>query len=459
MLIEPERRQFLWYFLYLCWDRPTYVVIGTFVAMDPHCALLVHRIQRMSRGKSARADQMNVVDLFSGCGGLSLGFQTAGFNVLKSYDNWSPAIKTYRKNFSHEIVESDLSKVGDLPSCDIIVGGSPCQGFSSAGRRCEKDERNSLVSVFAELVVKARPKAFVFENVEGFVTLDRGQFLFDLLSPLIEAGFCIHLRKVNVSNYGVPQHRKRVIAIGGLNWDPGFPAPTHSTFGAPGAHSLNRLELPRTPTFDKAMSGLPCALPQRGRSYTDPLDHFYTPFSEEDQARASALKQGQRMRDLPEELWHASYKNRAYRRVMDGTPTERRGGAPSGLRRLSGNEPSKAMTGGALRDFVHPHEDRPLTLRECARLQTFPDSFRFDGTMGEKCQQIGNAVPPRFSEVLAKHMLKALGTHHPSTNEGALLSFVPTNSTGKSPILQCVCTEVKERFLGQVVPEQGQLCL
>ena len=401
---------------------------------------------------------MNLVNLFSGCGGLSLGFRTAGFNILKSYDNWSPAIKTYRKNFSHEIVESDISKVNSLPLCDIIIGGSPCQGFSSAGRRYKKDERNSLVSVFAELVVKTRPRAFVFENVEGFITLDRGQFLFDLLSPLIEAGFCIHLRKVNISNYGVPQHRKRVIAIGGLNRDPGFPAPTHSTFGAPGAHSLNQLELPRTPAFDQAMYGLPRALPTGKYNHTDPLDHFYTPFSKENQVRASALKQGQKMRDLPEELWHASYKNRAYRRVMDGTPTERRGGAPNGLRRLCGNEPSKAITGSALRDFVHPHEDRPLTLRECARLQTFPDSFQFEGTMGEKCQQIGNAVPPGFSEVLARHMLKTLETPQPSINKGALLSFVPTHSTGKSPVLQYVCAEVEKRFLGQTFPKQEQLC-
>ena len=125
---------------------------------------------------------------------------------------------------------------------------------------------------------------------------------------------------MNVSNYGVPQHRKRVIAIGGLNWDPGFLAPTHSTFGAPGAHLVNRVELPRTPSFDQAMKGLPDATVGNGRNLHDPFDHSYSPFSENDQARASAMKQGQRMRDLAEELWHPSYRRRAYRRVMDGTP-------------------------------------------------------------------------------------------------------------------------------------------
>src|SRR5207253_590177 len=103
-----------------------------------------------------------------------------------------------------------------------------------------------------------------------------------------------------------------------------------------------------------------------------------------------------------QELWHESYRRRAFRRVMDGTPTERRGGAPAGVLRLRAEEPSKAITGGARSEFLHPTEHRNLTIRECARLQTFPDSFTFHGTASERSELIGNAVPPLLAAVLAR---------------------------------------------------------
>ncbi|MDE2597459.1 MAG: DNA cytosine methyltransferase, partial [Sphingomonadales bacterium] len=189
------------------------------------------------------------------------------------------------------------------------------------------------------------------------------------------------------------------------------------------------------------------------------LDHVFSPFSLADQERATLLRPGERMRDLPEELWHESYKKRANRRVRDGTPTERRGGAPSGLRRLKADEPSKAITGGALREFVHPFEDRPLTIRECARLQTFPDGFAFHGTQGEKIQMIGNAVPPRLARVIADTLLGDLEKSKSLENRGALLSFVPTASTGMSPILQKVTTEIERKFNCGRISMQEELCL
>ncbi len=163
------------------------------------------------------------------------------------------------------------------------------------------------------------------------------------------------------------------------------------------------------------------------------------------------------MRDLPEELWHESYRKRAHRRVMDGTPTERRGGAPAGLRRLSADEPSKSITGGALRDFVHPTEDRPLTVRECARIQTFPDDFAFVGTQNEKIQMIGNAVPVRLSESVARTLKENLQHAQRAKVPGTLLSFVPTLSTGMSPVLQTVYDEVNRFFLPGQAMEQRSL--
>ena len=146
---------------------------------------------------------------------------------------------------------------------------------------------------------------------------------------------------MNAANYGVPQHRKRVLGIGGLGWDPTFPAPTHSAHGAPGA-LLAGSRLPPAPSLSDALAGLPLAT--NGASEGN---HSYLALTGVDLKRAELLRQGQRMRDLPEELWHDSYRRRAYRRVMDGTAVEKRGGAPSGVRRLRADEPSKAITGAA----------------------------------------------------------------------------------------------------------------
>ena len=156
------------------------------------------------------------------------------------------------------------------------------------------------------------------------------------------------------------------------------------------------------------------------------------------------------MRDLPDELQHESYRRRAFRRVMDGTPTEHRGGAPAGLRRLRPDEPSKSITGGARSEFIHPFENRPLTIRECARLQTFPDDFVFVGSPSDQAQLIGNAVPPLFAYVIASTLAADLNAVTPSISEGALLSFLPTLSDGSSPALKQVADLVNkelERFL------------
>jgi DNA (cytosine-5)-methyltransferase 1 len=165
------------------------------------------------------------------------------------------------------------------------------------------------------------------------------------------------------------------------------------------------------------------------------------------------------MRDLPKALWHESFRRRAFRRVMDGTPTERRGGAPSGIRRLNGDEPSKAITSFARNEFVHPTEDRFLTLRECARIQTFPDDFAFSGKIADQALLIGNAVPPMFAEQVAKHLVAELRAD-PTQNasKGRLLSFVPTMSEGMSPALQQITAIVQRTFPlganGKRAPEQ-----
>ncbi len=387
---------------------------------------------------------MTYADLFCGAGGLSLGFQKAGFTCVVAIDSNESATRTYRRNFEDHILTDNITESTIIPSTDVIIGGPPCQGFSSAGMRRSDDHRNTLVRVFSELVVQHKPKAFVFENVEGFLTADNGNRVFDLLEPLVDVGYQIHLRKINAANFGVPQHRKRVIAIGGLGWSPRFPEPTYSAYGAPGASKAFK-HLPPCPTLADALRGLPrpTLLPPGF-----PDGHYYRPLSEQDIERVRLLKPGQTMKDLPTELWHESYRRRAFRRVMDGTPTERRGGAPAGLRRLRDDQPSKAITSGATSEFIHPIDDRTLTLRECARIQSFPDDFIFIGNTTECILQIGNAVPPRLAEVIALNLQLDLEkvSNIQSFKNGALLSFVPTVSSGKSPVLEDITYRIRRRF-------------
>jgi DNA (cytosine-5)-methyltransferase 1 len=376
--------------------------------------------------------QLTVLDLFCGAGGLSHGFANAGFDIVLAADKNRAAIATYRRNFSHPALELDLSSSPNLPAASVVVGGPPCQGFSSAGARRAGDSRNTLVSTFARIVAEQRPEAFVFENVEGFLTGNGGAHVLELLEPLIAAGYRIHLKKINAANYGVPQHRKRVLAIGGLGWDPTFPVSTHAAFGAPGAASHSS-HLPLCPTVAQALAGLP---PAASSGTGQAQGHTYRELLPSARVRAEQLQPGMTMSDLPSSLQHLSFQRRSARRVCDGTPTERRGGAPAGIRRLSPDEPSKAVTSGARTEFLHPREHRTLTLRECARLQTFPDDFEFCGTLSEQALLIGNAVPPLLALHIAHSLRRDLEAHKDRHGTGALLSFVPTRSTGMSPALQ-----------------------
>jgi len=388
------------------------------------------------------SDTLTMLDLFCGSGGLSLGFQRAGFRVIAAYDNDEAAVETYRVNLGAHVTRCDLGQENGLPRARVVVGGPPCQGFSSAGLRRSGDVRNSLVARFAHLVTVLRPVAFVFENVEGFLTAEGGGRLFDLLTPVVEAGYQVHVRKVNAANYGVPQHRKRVIAIGGLGWSPSFPGPTHSAYGAPGARLAAR-HLPLAPSIRSALRGLPAPAPSPPGF---PPDHYFRPLERLDLERATALKAGQRMRDLPADLWHQSYRRRAFRRVMDGTPSERRGGAPAGILRLAPDEPSKAITAAARSEFLHPEEDRYLTIRECARLQTFPDDFVLLGTAAERAELVGNAVPPLLAFAIARTLAADLAQERPRRRPGALLTFAPTLSAGMSPALRDVTERVSAAF-------------
>ncbi len=403
---------------------------------------------------------LSSIDLFAGAGGLTLGLQRAGFDTLMANDNWRPAVDTLRRNFDEAVVEdkcvrgltgaSVLERAGGTaPS--LVAGGPPCQGFTSAGARRAGDQRNTLVGEFARLVAEMQPRWFLFENVEGMLTAADGDFVIDLLDGVLDGGYSVRLRKVNVANYGVAQLRKRVIAIGALGSDPGFPSPSHRAFGAPGTQTDGTASLPAAPTVADALAGL--GEPLQETEQASVQGHAAVALSESDADRVSLLGPGQTMRDLPEKLRHRSYARRANRRVSDGMPSERRGGAPAGIRRLLADEPSKAITSAATREFVHPTENRCLTLRECARLQGFPDGFKFSGSRSDQATLIGNAIPPPFAELFGTWIASLGCTASPRADGPPKLhEFHVTNGSGLSPALARVVKRVNTRYGIAAVP-------
>ena len=159
------------------------------------------------------------------------------------------------------------------------------------------------------------------------------------------------------------------------------------------------------------------------------------------------------MRDLPEALQHQSWNARANRRVSDGMPTERRGGAPVGMRRLVGNDPSKAITSAATREFIHPDEDRFLTQREAALLQTFPPSYKFIGSRAEINTLIGNAIPPQFAKAIADSVIRTMSKAVDDSLEEGLDALRLTNSSGVSPALARTIELVESTFIKSSVEE------
>ena len=395
--------------------------------------------------KMIEACRPTAVDFFCGAGGLSEGLTEAGFEVLLASDFWAPAAQTYRQNHpSVPFLEYDIRDIsvdtvleycgGRVP--DVVAGGPPCQGFSSAGARLMDDDRNTLVGYYARLATEIEPEVIVFENVEGFLTSGGGNFVIDLLDPLLDAGYFVRVEKLNVANYGVPQLRKRVIAIASKSKLPRAIKPTHSAHGSPGVWRVGT-HLPTTESVAEALSRVV-------ESEKDELSIRRFPTGV-DAARMAALKPGETMKDLGPSLQHRSFSRRANRRVADGTPSDRRGGAPIGLRRLKPYEPSKAITSAASREFVHPFENRSLTLREAATIQTFPTNFAFAGTRQQIATMIGNAIPPKFAYALGLAVLETARAESEIPG-GGLVEFSVTNAEAMSPALARVVSLVEKRY-------------
>lgn len=292
---------------------------------------------------------MKIVDLFCGCGGLSLGFETAGFDVVAGYDNWTAAIKVYKENFNHPINQVDLSNVEEASNHisayapDMIIGGPPCQDFSSAGLRNEDNGRGNLTLCYARIISKIRPEWFVMENV---ATITKTNKLVGAKAIFKEAGYGLTQRVLNAALCGVPQKRKRFFLIGKLGATDDFLLPYI-------LQNLSKKEMTVKDYFGDKID----------------VEYYYR--------------------------HPRSYARRGVFSVNEPSPTIRgvNRPIPAGYP-IHANDPVESLDG-----------IRPLTTKERSMIQTFPESYKFIGSRSEIEQMVGNAVPVNLGKFVATAIL------------------------------------------------------
>ena len=335
------------------------------------------------------------IDCFSGAGGLSLGFKTAGFDLKYAFDFDAASIKTYTGYFGdhgfvediHNVTKSSIeNKTGEsLDEIDVVFGGPPCQGFSVQRRGNDEDDRNDLVREFVRLVLEINPKFFLMENVGGLLA-PRGKPVMNYLREEFgNNGFHLHIDKLHALDFAVPQGRKRVFIIGERlqNSPPRFSFP-QKTCGN-GDSSL---------TVRDAIWDL------MSKSESEVENHKADKLSGINLERIRSIKEGEGRDSLPLHLQLDCHKNNTSHRHLDV------------YGRMAWDKPGPTITARfdsfSRGRFGHPELDRTITLREGARLQTFPDDFKFVGTKVEIARQIGNAVPPLMAKAIAERIKECL---------------------------------------------------
>ena len=354
-------------------------------------------------------NKLNVIDLFSGAGGLSKGFLDAGMNVIIGVDNDKYALETFEHNHDGGIgLNLDLSdpvsfeiikeNVGEN-AIDVIVAGPPCQGFSLTGSRNFDDERNKLYLAVIEAVKIFRPKAFLIENVQGMATLYNGEVKEEILKRLRSLGYKVECEVLLAADYGVPQMRKRLIFMG-IRGDIGEPKFPESLF-QPDKYITTREAISDLPSrnndigknIDKYNKKPESYYQQKMRGDNDILyNHVGTNHTKLVIDTISLVPEGGNHKDLPDGWGESRKFNEAWTRYH-------------------GDKPSKTIDTGH-RNHFHYKYNRVPTVRENARLQSFPDNFEFKGTKTSQYRQVGNAVPPILGYVLAKEIKEIIGEHN-----------------------------------------------
>ncbi len=340
------------------------------------------------------------IDIFSGAGGLSLGAIWAGIKIPCAVEKDLSAAQTYKTNhpetnvFTQDIREIDPLSLG-IKEPFIVFGGPPCQGFSFSNTqtRTLDNDNNSLFKEFIRFVDLLQPKWFLFENVEGILSFNKGETVKQIQKCFEDIGYKIVFDVLTASNFGVPQNRNRFIMVGnrcGID----FCFPTRkkksvSVWEAIGdLPELENGQMAEVLPYSSDPS--PYAKRMRGKSKFA-TQNFVSRNQEYVLERYKYIKPGQNWQAIPEHLM-TNYKNR--------------NNCHSGIyRRLEPDKPSIVISNYRKNMLIHPFQNRGLSVREAARLQSFPDDFIFEGTIMYKQQQIGNAVPPLMAEVIFKQII------------------------------------------------------
>lgn len=367
------------------------------------------------------ATRPTAIDLFSGAGGLSLGLARAGFSVLAAADIDSVATETYAANLGGLRYTGDLSDVTEfidhlkawgITEVDLVAGGVPCQPFSRAGRskirslvdariRSSSDARADLWQSFVSVVRFLRPRAVLLENVPDLAQWNDGAVLVGLFESLRELGYQTDARILNAYDHGVPQHRARLFLVGFLG-QPTFswPRPRNSRptlwdaiSDLPTVPAGQRLEvLPYETPLTELQRRLREGVPAESRHLIH--DHITRDVRPDDAEAFAGLVEGGTYRDVPEHL--RRYRSDIFKDKYN---------------RLSRSDLSRTITAHLARDgywYIHPVQHRTLSVREAARIQTFPDWFRFSGEPSLRYRQIGNAVPPLLAEAVGRSVVDSL---------------------------------------------------
>lgn len=335
-----------------------------------------------------------VLELFAGCGGLALGFKNAGFRTMLAVEWDAHACDTLRANITDRVAQCAIEEVDTFPLADVVAGGPPCQGFSNLGEKVPYDPRRQLWRHFLRGVVDARPRVFIMENVPPLL---KSQEYIEIRREAEKHGYGVDAWVLNAADYGAPQVRRRAIVIGLLG---GTPSPPRQTHVDPSKRNLLNAHLPRWLTVRDAIGDLP--FKPTGRSWH--IGRNPTPKSVE---RYGHIPPGGNRWNLPLSLMPDCWK----RKTKGGTDLFGRlwWERPAVTIRTEFYKPEKGR-------YLHPEADRPITHREAARLQGFPDDFELCGSKISVGRQIGNAVPPPFANVIAQH-LRALLTKAVATSD------------------------------------------
>lgn len=346
---------------------------------------------------------LNVIDLFAGVGGLSYGFQQTGCNIILANEIDPDIAYSYTKNhINTKMINSDISRM-DIESIfteykdevDIVIGGPPCQGFSQKGsRKSIDDKRNFLFKYFYNVVEFLKPKYFLMENVPNILTTENGLFINEIENLFKGTGYEINYKILNAANFGVPQHRRRAFILGKYKSSPPKLPEGNNNF-VTAEEAIGDLEYLSSGEGKDKMDYLhePKSDYQRlmRTGSMELFNHKATNHSKEVIGKLKIIPEGMGKEVLPQELLTKSIYSGTWSRIIRDEPTvtiTTRFDTPSSGR------------------FTHYRLNRCITVREAARLQSFPDTFIFYGTKTSQMKQVGNAVPPLLGKVIAETIIK-----------------------------------------------------